>query len=165
MSTLTFLPAPWFLAVPDFEDASEPQHALPPLLNPLGLWRFALAAALALALAFPTDVSAQISPSPKARKIYAKLQRFAPQAEVEVRLRNSERIQGRLASFDQTTLRLDGMPDPIPLDDIANVKLYAPRNSAPAWNPATGFLRGWKSAAIVGGLLVGVIVLVATNTE
>lgn len=158
MPNLTFLAAPRFLSAPHLEVEPRPS-------NRCSFWRLILAVVLAFAVALPAHLSAQISSSPRAQKIYAKLQRFSPQDDIEVKLRSKERIQGRIASFDQTALQLDGRPNPIPLDDIANVKLYEPRGQTPAWNPATGFIRSWKSAAIVGGLLVGLIVLVATNTE
>lgn len=158
MPDLTFLAVPRLLAKPDLEEKLRPS-------NRFSSWRIALAVALALAVAFPSHLGAQNTPSVRAQKIYAKLQRFSPQDEVEVKLRTKDRIQGRIASFDQIALHLDGQPNAIPLDDIANVKPYEPNSPAPAWNPATGFIRSWKSAAIVGGLLVGLIVLVATNTE
>ena len=123
-------------------------------------WRLALALVF---IAIPGALFAQ-SPSAKAQKIYAKLQKFEPGDEIEVTLLNRDRIQGRLASFDQAALRLDGLPDPIPLDDVAKVKRYARRGQGPRWNLATGFIQSWKSAAIVGGLLVGLIILVGANT-
>ena len=162
MSNLIFLPAPWYVAVPDFDE--EPLRLEEPLASPppisFNFWILALALVL---VAAPDALFAQ-SRSGNARKIFAKLQNFELGAEIEVKLRSRERIQGRLAWFDETVLRLDGLPDPIPLADISNVKEYAVRSQGPRWNPVTGFVQGWKSAAIVGGLLVGLIVLVATNT-
>lgn len=57
MSNLTFLPAPWFLAIPDFEDAPEPQPALLSPPKPLSFWRLALVVVLTIALAWPANLA------------------------------------------------------------------------------------------------------------
>ncbi len=108
------------------------------------------------ALAQPPDVAA---------RIHARLSKLPRNAEIEVRLQNKSRVRGHLVRFDRRELVLAGHTNPIPLADVKSLKELKPPRQGPAWNPLTGFISSWKQAVIVGGLLVGVVVLVKTNTR
>ena len=129
------------------------------------MWRLvyrAPAVAMLLAL-WGTSGTAQ-GPN-RASKIYERLSKLPPDAELEVILESRARLQGVVERFSETELVLAGRPQPIPLANIHTIKRIRAQSQLPVWNPLTGFVRTWKTAAIVGGLIVAVALLVAYETE
>lgn len=120
--------------------------------------------ALAVSFALLSNVASAQQPDASAR-IYAWLSKLPPNAEIEVRLQDKSRVRGHLARFDQRQLVLAEHANPIALSDVKAIKERKPPRQGPAWNPVTGFISSWKQAVIVGGLLVGAVVLVKTNTR
>src|SRR3954454_11390154 len=94
--------------------------------------------------------------------IYDKLAKLPANAEVEVKLVSGAKVRGTLLGFDRSEVRLSGQPSPILLTEVKAVKqIHAP----PVWSPLWGFAGNWKAAAIFAGVMVLVIVVVATNTR
>lgn len=112
---------------------------------------------IALVLIFPLLGFAQSS-----NPVYDKLAKIPANAEIEVRLTSGARIQGRLLRFDQKEVQISGQTTPIPISEIKSVKQV---KRAPVWSPIWGFAGNWKNAAILAGVFVVVIVVVATNTR
>ncbi len=76
------------------------------------------------------------------------------------------RFSGHLERFDKTQLVLAERPAaPLPLADIKAVKEMRPRKQPAVWNPARGFARSWKMAAIAVGLILVMGVYAAKNTR
>ena len=99
-----------------------------------------------------------------AQKVYERLSKLPPDAEIEVRLADGTRLRGLLARSDQTELVLVGRTEPIPLTEIRKVRRVRAQGRRSPWNPATGFLP-WKTAVIAAGVILAVGLLVAYNLE
>jgi hypothetical protein len=129
------------------------------------IWRLAYrASAVVMLLALWATSGAAQNPD-GASKIYERLSKLPPGAEIEVVLESGARLQGVVERFSETELVLAGRPQPIPLANIHTIKRIRKQSQLPVWNPLTGFVRTWKTAAIVGGLIVAVALLVAYETE
>lgn len=76
-------------------------------------------------------------------KIYSRLAKLAPNAEIEVTLRTGGvRLSGHLERFDKRQLVLaERSTAPATLADIKAVKEIRPRRQPAVRNPATGFAR------------------------
>jgi hypothetical protein len=126
----------------------------------VGRYAFGLLASLAL---WAAPCLAQTGDD--ADKIYERLSKLPPDAEIEVLRTDGTRLQGVVERFNRGELVLAGLPQPIPLSDIRKIKRIRTASQRPVWNPATGFVRSWKMAAIAGGMILALALLVAYGTE